>query len=190
MKSILLLMSILILSATIASAHLEETWSQCESRYGKPVSSNKEFGSYEKDGICIRIVFNGSQGFGADDEAANRGMTSHHVEPKDAKAISVEYTKKEANAYFSEQEVKALLAANVGPNAPSPSGVTWEEIKRKRTHEDYLRFDSKATARVHWEYVGGANVAKKVSIRLVADEPIEKGGAKSGDKLDTIEKDF
>lgn len=59
MKSLLLLISMMVLPAAITSAHLGETWGQCEARYGKPVFSNKEFATYEKDGIRIEITFDG-----------------------------------------------------------------------------------------------------------------------------------
>jgi hypothetical protein len=187
MRQLLIMTVILTLPASIGFAHIEETWSQCDARYGKPASSIEYSGHYRKDGILIHITFDEMRD-AEDDASARRSLTRHGMSAP-GKAVEVEYTKDGANAYFPEGEVKALLIANAGAATHSPDVNAWQPVRRKPSHEDYLRFDSKAKARVYWEYIDGANVSKRVEIKMIGASSAAHA-QKAGEQLDTIEKDF
>ncbi len=190
MKRLLILIAVLTLPASIGFAHIEETWAQCDARYGKPVHSGEQYAHYKKDGIAIAITFDDLRNPSQDpqDQAARRGMT-RHGRGITGKAVEVDYAKDGANAYFSQEEVKALLAANAGTAGRSADGNTWESGRRTHKHEDYLRFDNAVRARVYWEYIGGVNVAKRVEVKLVGPSDATRP-QQSGDQLDAIGKDF
>ena len=96
MKNILLLLTLLILPAT---ARLGETPTQCQKRYGKPLSVNKKthVAVYQKAGFRIAILF-------------WKGK-SHQ--------LFIAAIKKDAlgnPVAFSKTQLKALLTANLGEN--------------------------------------------------------------------------
>ena len=193
MKTVLASALLLALAVSPTFAHLGETVSECETRYGKPVFTNKEFRHYEKDGIIIAITFDAVQPDAASDAATNREMKGRQA-PAQSRAVAVIYSPQQDHTYFSSEEIKALFAANTGPNTPPPGVETWKPVQHKRTHEDYLRFDNLASARVYWKYVGDSNVAKRIKFQagphLSAETEEEKHPESSGDKLNAIGKDF
>jgi hypothetical protein len=154
----------LALTATLNFAHLGETQSDCQGRYGKPVFTNKQFRNYEKDGNVIAVTFDLAQPDGAGDASSNRELRGHQT-PVEARAIGVIYTKKQDHTYFSNEEFQALLAANAGPDTPPPGVETWKPVRSTRSREDYLRFDNLASARVYRKYVKGSDLVRKVRIQ-------------------------
>ena len=55
MKSTILL--VFLFSASIASARIGETFSQCKSRYGEPLVHNEEVTIFQKNGLQIAVFF-------------------------------------------------------------------------------------------------------------------------------------
>jgi hypothetical protein len=56
MKTIL---SLLLATASIALARLEETRAQCQARYGSPIETTENSLTFEKDSLRIQITFPG-----------------------------------------------------------------------------------------------------------------------------------
>ena len=187
MKRILLFLSLLILPATITSAHLGETWAQCAARYGKPVMSSKCHGVYQKDGVRIEITFNGLSDDDLSDDAANRGMARHNGAAA-ATAVEVNYTKLAEDGYFTEAEVNLLLNANAGPES-SLGDKAWVEDRRKHVRQDLLRADNLAKAKIYWTFAGDTKAARRIDISL-SDRPYEKHSSSSSDATPAIEKGF
>lgn len=107
---------------------------------------------------------------------------------RSAKAIDVNYTKKADGACFSEAEVQVLLNANAGPMSQL-GDKAWAQGWRRLKRESFMRTDGLAKAKIHWTYVAGARVAKRVEVCL-ANNPPKANGQDSSDDAVVPEKGF
>ena len=167
MKLVPMLLAVSALGASAANARLNETWTECDARYGKPAREDLYSASYEKDGITATYTFDDVRDpshLPPDVEAASRGMTRHRSRGSgQGRAIEVEYTKP-SHMRLTDKEVKTLLDADAGEGTSTANPLVWNPFKRSKQHADYLRSDGNARARVYWDR-SGTGTAKRVRVK-------------------------